>query len=202
MRTVIDVGAADGTSCIHWMDKDPDNTTIWAFEPRPEAASALFVNSKKFPNYHVVQKAVSDFTGKAKFNVSVQGECSSLNEFADELGTLWPGRDDLKVADTVEVDVIRLEDFVNEFKIEKIDLLHVDAQGNDLEVLMGLGEKVTIVGSGVIEMPRTHAVKLYKEQKYDMNDAIEFLNKNGFRIHSIKPNDQWCNEVNIVFFRP
>lgn len=192
MRTVIDVGAADGTSCIHWMDKDPDNTTIWAFEPRPEAASALFINSKKFSNYHVVQKAVSDFTGKAKFNVSVQGECSSLNEFSE----------DLKTSETVEVDVIRLEDFVNEFKIEKIDLLHVDAQGNDLEVLMGLGEKVTIVGSGVIEMARTHAVKLYKDQKYDMNDAIDFLNKNGFRIHSIKPNDQWCNEVNIMFFRP
>lgn len=192
MRTVIDVGAADGISCIHWMDKDPDNTTIWAFEPRPEAASALFINSKKFSNYHVVQKAVSDFTGKAKFNVSVQGECSSLNEFSE----------DLKTSETVEVDVIRLEDFVNEFKIEKIDLLHVDAQGHDLEVLMGLGEKVTIVGSGVIEMARTHAVKLYKDQKYDMNDAIDFLNKNGFRIHSIKPSDQWCNEVNIVFFRP
>lgn len=202
MRTVIDVGAADGTSCIHWMDKDPDETTIWAFEPRPDAASALFLNSKKFHNYHVVQKAVSDFTGKAKFNVSVQGECSSLNEFAEELDASWPGREDLKVADTVEVDVIRLEDFVNEFKIEKIDLLHVDAQGHDLEVLMGLGEKVTIVGSGVIEMPRTHAVKLYKEQKYDMNDAIDFLVKNGFMIHSIKPNDKWCNEVNIIFFRP
>jgi FkbM family methyltransferase len=202
MRTVIDVGAADGTSCIHWMDKDPDNTTIWAFEPRPGAASALFVNSKKFPTYHVVQKAVSDFTGKAKFNVSVQGECSSLNEFAEEIDAVWPGREDLKMAETVEVDVIRLEDFVNEFKIEKIDLLHVDAQGHDLEVLMGLGDKVTIVGSGVIEMARSHTVKLYKDQKYDMNDAIEFLNKNGFRIHSIKPNDIWCNEVNIVFFRP
>jgi FkbM family methyltransferase len=202
MRTVIDVGAADGTSCIHWMDKDPDGTTIWAFEPRPEAASSLFVNSKKFPTYHVVQKAVSDFTGKAKFNVSVQGECSSLNEFAEEIDAVWPGREDLKMAETVEVDVIRLEDFVNEFKIEKIDLLHVDAQGHDLEVLMGLGDKVTIVGSGVIEMARSHTVKLYKDQKYDMNDAIEFLNKNGFRIHSIKPNDIWCNEVNIVFFRP
>ena len=78
----------------------------------------------------------------------------------------------------------------------------MDAQGHDLEVLMGLGEKITIVGSGVIEMPRTHAVKLYKDQKYDMNDAIEFLIKNGFLIHSIKVNDPQCNEVNIVYFRP
>ena len=201
MRTIIDVGAADGSSCTHWFQQ-PEEVTIWAFEPRPDAYDNLFMLSKKWPTYHVINKAVSNFTGKAKFNVSVAGECSSLGEFAEGLETTWPGRTDLKVSDTIEVDVIRLEDFVNEFKIEKIDLLHVDAQGHDLEVLMGLGEKITIVGSGVIEMPRTHAVKLYKDQKYDMNDAIEFLIKNGFLIHSIKVNDPQCNEVNIVYFRP
>ncbi len=45
---------------------------------------------------------------------------------------------DFNVTDTIDVDVIKLKDFINDNNIDKIDYLHCDVQGHDLEVLIGL----------------------------------------------------------------
>ena len=81
--------------------------------------------------------------------------------------------------------------------IEEIEHLHIDAQGADLAVLKGLGEKISIVKSGVIEVPQSEEVKLYKLQ-HSKEEAMEFLKANGFEITSIKPQQ---NEDNIFFER-
>ena len=200
-----DVGANNGSSSIPVAQQNKD-VTVWAFEPTPKLAQELIEKTKDLPNYRVVQKAVSNEAGTAKFYIAgsdgCDWGCSSLNNFSEDLDKTWPGRVDFKVTDTVDVDVIRLDKFVEENGITRIDHLHVDVQGKDLEVLMGLGDKLTTVASGVIEMAMSADVKLYKEQKYVLVDAIKFLNENGFRVARIEPNDVYCNEVNVYFFRP
>ena len=57
--------------------------------------------------------------------------------------------------------------------------------------------RISIVKSGVIEVPQSEEVKLYKLQ-HSKEEAMEFLKANGFEITSIKPQQ---NEDNIFFER-
>lgn len=200
-----DVGANDGSSSIPIARQHP-GVTVWAFEPTPKLASELREKTKDLKNYNVVEKAVSNEPGTSRFYVAgsegCDWGCSSLNNFNTNLENTWPGRPDFKVTDTIDVDVICLRDFMEEQGIDRVDHLHVDVQGKDLEVLVGLGEKIYKVASGVVEMPMSHDVKLYEDQKYILVDAVQFLNKSGFRVTRIEPNDVFCNEVNVYFYRP
>lgn len=201
MPIYFDVGANDGSSMFGYAT-DPNNT-VYAFEPTPRMIDIIKQKTSHFPNYIIVPKAVSDWEGKATFKISGQSDwgCSSLNNFNDNLEKTWPGRTDFKVTDSVEVDVIRLESFVEDKEINEIAYLHVDVQGSDLEVLMGLGKHLRKVKAGVVEMPTRHETKLYKDQKFLAEDAIKFLEQNGYRITSVTPNDCFHNEVNIYFER-
>jgi hypothetical protein len=153
MRAVIEVCGDDVKFFKPVPDENPEGHTIWAFEPRLEVFEDLFLKSKKFPNYHVVNKAVSSTTGEGQ---------------------------------------VRLEDFVNEFKIERIDLLHVSTN-KGVEVLESLGSQMSIVASGVMKVP-------FKEGA--LVESIEFLIKNGFQVYNMKPQDPECKEVLISFYRP
>jgi hypothetical protein len=52
-----------------------------------------------------------------------------------------------------------------------------------------------------MEMPLSDDVKIYKDQKYTLVDGVKFLTKNGFRVQRIEPNDVFCNEVNVYYYR-
>ena len=200
-KIYFDVGANNGKSMIHYAEDY--NNIVYAFEPARELAAALRCRMMQNPNYYIIEKAVADYQGKSTFHLAARGDwgSSSLNHFSENLDKTWPGITCFQVTDSYEVEVIRLEDFVVENQIHEIEYLHIDVQGKDLEVLMGLGSKISIVKAGVIEMPISHQTKLYKDQKYLMDDAKIFLEENGFQILRIESNDQFGNEVNIYFER-
>jgi len=199
MPIIFDVGANDGKTLLSLAD-DPNNI-IYAFEPTPFLIEKLKKQTANFPNYHIIEKAVSNYNGKAKFNISGNADwgCSSLCNFNTNLNEKWPGRTDFKVTDTIFVDVIRLDKFVEENNISCIDHFHCDVQGQDLEVLMGLSSKISIIKYGVIEMPTSHDSKLYKNQKYIHIDAINYLKSYNFNILKVESNDCFDHEVNIYF---
>jgi FkbM family methyltransferase len=214
-KVYLDVGANNGSSMMHHAE-DPDSV-VYAFEPTPRLVAELRERAQRYDGrYVVVPAAVSDYDGRATFNVAGQNDwgCSSLRTFNDNLEETWRGREDFRVTESIEVDVIRLDGFIAAHGIEEIEHLHVDAQGCDLEVLHGLGDRLGIVRSGVIEMPSSHAVRLYKDQKYAMDDAVAFLEARGFRVSHIGLNDfhgacvphgvvdvREANEVNVYFER-
>lgn len=186
---------------IHYAD-DPRNI-VYAFEPTPQMINIIKSKTEGKQNYIIVPKAVSNWEGKSVFHISGQADwgCSSLNNFSNNLEKTWPGRTDFKVTESIEVDVIRLDSFVEQNGIQEIAYLHVDVQGSDLEVLMGLGTHLRKVKAGVIEMPTRHETKLYENQKFLADDAIAFLKENRFRIAHVTSNDCFNNEVNIYFER-
>jgi len=197
-KIFFDVGANFGTSSIHLAKSDPD-TLVYAFEPTPELILYLKTQTFNLKNYNVVGKAVSDFDGKATFNVAGQADwgCSSLLEFSDNSKTEWPGRTDFSVTKQIEVDVIRLDNFIIKNNIDKIDYFHCDTQGSDLDVLYGLGEKISIIKEGAIEAATKQDI-LYKNQN-NFIECIEFLKMNNFKIISVTSNDPQFNEANIHF---
>lgn len=195
---MFDVGANLGTSSIDIARSNPD-TFVYAFEPTPELIFFLKKKTLGFKNYTVVGKAVSDYEGTATFNIAGQGDwgCSSLLEFSDKSKTEWPGRTDFVVTQQIQVDVIRLDNFIIENNIDVIDYFHCDTQGSDLDVLYGLGEKISIIKEGTIEAAAKQDI-LYKNQNTVL-ECVEFLRMNNFEVISVSSNDPAFNEANIHF---
>ena len=154
-----------------------------------------------FKNYNLIKKAVSNYEGKATFNVAGQCDwgCSSLLEFSDRSKVDWPGRTDFVVTQKIEVEVIRLDKFVKENSITKIDYLHIDTQGSDLNVLKGLGEQLSIVQEGAMEAASKPDILYFGQNTQE--ECVDFLISKGFEITRIEINDPQQNEVNIYFKR-
>ena len=199
---LFDVGAHHGQDSLNVTQHNPD-VICYAFEPTPELARLLRIaaearNMKE--RYHVFEHAISDFDGEADFHM-VEGDTgsASLNEFSDNLSETWPGRTDFKVRGSKKVNVYRLDTWLSIFAsdVTQIDHLHIDAQGCDLAVLKGLGEKLSMVQSGVVEVPQSEEVSLYKGQ-HTKQEAIDFLEQNGFVIDKVTSQ---VNEDNLYFVR-
>jgi len=197
-KIFFDVGANNGSSSIPYAQSDI-NTKVYAFEPTPEMIKQIENRTQGLTNYFLTKKAVSDYNGNAIFKISEQGDwgCSSLLDFSEKSKTEWSGRPEYKVNREIEVEVIRLDSFIKEHNITKIDYLHIDTQGSDLKVLEGLGEYINIVEEGVMEAAAKENI-LYNGQN-SQQESIEFLEKNGFKITSIQFNEYYNNEVNIFF---
>lgn len=193
-----DIGANDGSDSI-WVAEKDENIIVFAFEPTPKLYKELQEKTKHLKNYFVIPKAVSNYNGTSKFYVAGNADwgCSSLLEFSDKAKTHWPGRNDFVVTEEIEVDVIRLDTFIKKNNIPRINYIHIDTQGSDLNVLEGLGEKISIVYEGVMEAANKDNI-LYFGQN-GKTESITFLQNKEFEVSNIKPNDSDFNEVNIFF---
>lgn len=197
-RIIFDVGANNGSSCYHYAD-DPA-TVVYAFEPTPHLLQT-YLYPKQKENYIVVPYAVSDFDGETTFNIAGQSDwgCSSIHEFEDDLDKTWPGRTDFKVTEKIKVLVRRMDTFIKNNNIARIDHLHCDTQGNDLNVLKSFGEYINILEGGIVEAANQNP--LYKNVDNTVSSVTEFLEKNNFIITGTHSNDIHYNEINIEFKR-
>ena len=196
MKTIVEVGANYGHDTARFVqDKNND---VWAFEPTPELIDHLLERFKNDTNFHLVGKAVDIEEGRKIFNIAGGGDwgCSSLYEFADNIHEKWEGRPDFNITHTVKVDVVRLDNFIEQNNIIKIDYLWVDAQGNDFRVLKSLGDKIDIVLEGKCE--GAYTVDLYKTEENKVSDIVAWLENNGFKCNVIPDN---VNKEADVHFR-
>jgi len=199
---LFDVGAHWGQDSLDITQNDT-SVICYAFEPTPELAKNLRAEAEPrgmSDRYHVFEFAISGFDGEADFHI-VEGDTgsASLNEFSDNLSETWPGRTDFVVRGSKKINVYRLDTWLSIFapEITTIDHLHIDAQGSDLAVLRGLGEKLSMVQSGVVEVPQEDNLRLYKGQ-HTKQEALDFLEQNGFVIERVASQ---VNEDNLFFVR-
>lgn len=121
---VVDVGAHIGYYTILASKLVGNQGKVWAFEPEPNNYENLIKNIKlnKAINVMPIRKAVSDKDGIGRLFVSeyLSGECSLVN---------------IKKRHTrsVAVDTVILDNTIN----QKIDVIKVDVDGNEMAVLAG-----------------------------------------------------------------
>ena len=197
---VFDIGPNTGYAMI---DAAKKNTSVqyYVFEPHPKMFQQLVHDCQDLPNVVLINKAVSNFNGKSKFNISNDlglGSVSSLFDFAHDVHLKWPGKEKyFEFIDQIEVDVIQLSDFVKSFGIKNIDYFHCDAQGSDFRILQGLQDEIKIVKAGCCEAAIKHDA-VYKNQSM-IDEIVNFLISKNFSIKSIEQNDPFGNEANIHF---
>lgn len=197
MRTVVEVGANWGGDTAKFAKEK--NTRVFAFEPTPELFEHLSNTYSSYNRVTILPYAVDEEEGNAIFNIAGTGDwgCSSLYSFDPEIHDKWEGRPDFHFTNQVTVQKIRLDNFIDEYAIDSIDYLWIDAQGNDFRVLKSLGEKVSIVKEGKCE--GAYTVDLYINTENHVNDISSWLNENGFK-YKIVP-DNVGKEADVHFWR-
>ena len=192
LNVILDIGANDGSDGLGYALFNP-NLKIYAFEPNPELISKINKNKEKIEkifnvklsNYKIVNKAVSNFNGTSDFYLSELDLCSSLLKYKF-----------VKMKKKIACEVITLEKFCSEEKIDNIVFLHVDTQGSDLDVLKGLKFYKSIVHEGVIE------TMLNKEDlnyvgACTLDDVKNFFQGSSYEIIEEKYNAP--KELNVYF---
>jgi FkbM family methyltransferase len=205
MKYFFDIGANNGDQWFDILNQDQDNNFVYMFEPTPQLCEVIKTKYKNLKNWILIEKAVSDFNGKTTFNIAGSADwgCSSLFEFSEDLAQTWPDKSrlepngDFHFTDTIEVDVITLNSFLKDNpQIDKIDYLHVDAQGSDLNILKGSSDHLNKIQKGSIEA--SGIAKLYKGS-VTKNECIEWLKLNGFKIDFFIGDEINGDEIDIVF---
>lgn len=204
MKSVIlEVGVNRGTDTTRLLKLH--NKELHGFEPVPNLYTML---KDKFYGDHRVymhNKAVGHVNETMPFYITVdvpgimaRHGASSLFQFRDDLKEDWD-RKDFETDEVIDIEVIRLEDFIIENNIDEVFYLHCDAQGNDINVLRGLGSQAHKVRAGVVEA--TKNIPLYQESENRVDTITAWLDENGFKVTQLKDNDKIGAEINIYFER-
>lgn len=129
--TVFDVGANIGNYATNIMKHKP-NAKLHAFEPHPKTFLKLQENAKKH-GFHAINKGCASSPGMLDF-------FDYANNDGSEHASLLEGVfNDLHQNNTIkyQVEVIKLDDYIETNNILKIDLLKIDTEGFEFQVLNG-----------------------------------------------------------------
>lgn len=135
---IIDIGSYNGAEVIMFRQHFPQ-ATVWGFEASPRnyarSRSHLGEDNARMRLFHA---AVSDTDGEGMFYDSV-GE-------ADGSGSILPPTAkrlehySMVFGGGVPVKFVRIDTLCKENNIEKIDFIHMDAQGAEYKILQGMGD--------------------------------------------------------------
>jgi FkbM family methyltransferase len=198
-RTFIQVGAHTGDDSLIAACRRFGHV-LFMFEPNPNRVDGLEKKAAGAPNIHVIPMAVSNYNGKAKFHIACHDDCSSLQQFDANANHTWVHEwhpyKRFEMVDQMEVEVIRLDTFLNGRGIATVDLLEIDAQGEDLRVVESLGERTADVKSIQIEV-NISGVPLY-DNGFSKDQAVDFFSKQGFQRH-VSWKQSLNREENVIF---
>lgn len=232
MNAAFDVGADDGFHGIVFAFLNP-KINIYAFEPIKGSRKKIINNLKRvekffkinIKNYKIINCAISDYNGYAFFYETNYKVASSLLRPRKNLHKHWKNPNDLllktvsaglKIKKKYKVKVSTLRRFCKKNSIKLINYLHVDAQGNDLNVIKGLGEYKKCLMEGIAEIPEMKKFNIYnneqtlkklkknfKQWKYEIID-IKNVQKNMpyLDVHFRTTNKKIINENQIEFIHP
>jgi len=130
---VLDIGANIGNYSKN-IFRISENITIYAFEPHPITYKKLTMSvvSKSFHSFNL---AVGSKNSELQlYDYEDQDGSSHASIYKEVIESIHKGR-----AIKHDVKVIRLDNFLQEHSIDRIDLLKIDTEGNELDVLKGLG---------------------------------------------------------------
>jgi protein O-GlcNAc transferase len=124
---VIDIGANYGVYTLPMAEKVGATGHVWAFEPSASTAQFLAqgVAENGFGHVTLEQKAVSSAPGSAQLALHVHSELRSIVH-----GASPPGGSE-------EVSLVTLDDCMDRFRWQDIDLIKIDAEGEEANIVKG-----------------------------------------------------------------
>ena len=158
---------------------DIEERNVYVFEPHPQ----IFSEIKKMYKFNSFDLAVSNERGKTVFHAiditNNEYKNTGISSLRDGLTT------NKKNFFDIEVELIRMDDFIQQERIESIDFLKLDVEGMNYEVLEGFGDYLSYVKAIQTE---GEYLQYWKDQKL-YSDIEEILLKNNFKLISFVLSD-------------
>ena len=171
-RIIFDVGANAGIYSFAALSSQPD-AIVHAFEPTPEIAARLraSVQLNELNQLRVHQLAVSKRNGHGTL-MRCRGE-TGCNEGMNFLSA------DVHESSGERIETVSLDDFCGRHRIDYVDLLKVDVQGQESAVLSGAERLITSGRIGMIFMELNWSTD--REKNCPASDSVYFLDRAGYR---------------------
>lgn len=131
--TVFDVGANNG-KYAYWVKQTYHESIIHCFEPLPEACRNLTNRFKNNSDVLVVNCGLSEFRGRMSLHTYVGDPESEHATLHADVLLVAHGSEENTV---IDISVNTLDDYCQENKVFRIDLLKIDTEGHELAVLRG-----------------------------------------------------------------
>lgn len=131
-RIIFDVGADIGATSLLFANSYP-HALIYSFEPEPE-------------NFELLVKNVKDYENVKPFNVALGNKTETRKLFSSDdeynLGGFSFHEAGTNRAQSKEVQVVSIRDFIANEPFSKIDLLKVDTEGCEFEIVSALADQL------------------------------------------------------------
>ena len=214
---IFDVGANNGSSLVEFKSWWP-NSIIHCFEPQYECWPELDSRASQYASGSVYINKVGvgetasggltfythDLTtGQSGFNRINTKSCDSirLRELSDSQQVL-----ELYTASlnhTREVPLIRLDDYIANSSVDKVNLLKIDTQGYEPEVLAGLGSRLSDINVVITEL----MLYDFYERSLSFSDIEKHLLPAGFKLYDIShisknPMNGRTDWVDLIYVKP
>lgn len=152
---------------------------VFAFEPDPDNLKLLRKNAVEngLENIVIIPAAVADGPGKIKFFES--GVHGALGY--DATGNAESGGG-------IEVDVVRLDDFFADGRIQKVDLIKMDIIGSEGKALTGM--RKLLKENGNIKIVSAFCPAFLRGAGSDPVSYLNVLTSLGFKIYDIAKNKE------------
>lgn len=126
-RNVVDIGANYGVYTLAMAQKVGADGHVWSFEPTSGTAHYLAqgIAANRFQHVTLVQKAVSSQSGTAQISLQPQAELNSIVH------------GDAPAGATETVSLVTLDDCMTRFHWSDIELIKIDAEGEEENIVKG-----------------------------------------------------------------
>ena len=161
---IMDIGAHIGAFSV-WAAQKAVSGQVFAFEPNPENYALLEENKKlnDLTNIHTFNSAVSEIRGQAKLFTS---DFHNMTHSFFEEGT----------RDNILVPTISLADIFEEYRLEKVHFLKIDAEGAEYQIILNTPARI---------LQRIDKIFIeyhdYLNHGYNYKDLTRYLAENGFQ---------------------
>ncbi len=175
---ILDVGASKGEYSCHCI-RINKYATVYAFEPHPKTFETL-KTTVSGEGVIVVNKAVSSSRGRMQLYDYRNNEGSSHATLYQDVIEKVHGGDSI----SFEVEAVTLDEFVIENKIDKVHLLKIDVEGNELNVLRGAKKSLK---KDIFDAIQFEFTQINSVSRVFMKDYFDLLGAK-FSLHRLLPN--------------
>jgi FkbM family methyltransferase len=192
-KVILEIGGHYGEDTLRFYKYFP-HSKIYSFEPDPRNIQIFKKICSNIPSIQLIEKAVSDkhndsilfYMAYSDMKGKLQDKYNFINEEEYKILKLNNSgsssikkstRKDLINSENIMVDTIKLDNWVIENNIDKIDLIWIDVQGAEKDVIIGSKNILNNVNFILLEYGETeYENSLTKKETYDI------MVKNNFQL--------------------
>lgn len=176
---VLDVGANEGSYSREVVGIN-SSAVVFAFEPHPRTFERLVVNVGASQKIRPINCAVGDLPGRQTlFDRNSQCGTTHASVFREVIEGIHQVQ-----ASECEVDVITLDEFIEDNRLARVDLLKIDTEGYELNVLKG-GAKA--IRAGIFKVIQFEFNEMNVVSRAFFKDFLEMLPQ--YQFHRMLPGE-------------